>query len=302
MAGGLRGVVEHLRRAATQAAPADAELLSRYAASKDEDAFALVVSRHAGTVESRLARARERLRAALARRGFAPPQARPGGGDTWGACPVAPGLARSAAGAAILFAGGKAAAGASAAAALAWGGLGGGMAMGKFMGVAAVLAAAGLLGAATAWVGGEPWGGPGVAAAPAPPARKPARPRADSELLLGEWRVVKGEAGGKHLPDEVAAGQVWSFSPRGLSVALPGGDGRRATWRIDPSAAPKAIDLAFQEPPWRGAAFQGIYELQGGQLRIKYFKGAARPAWAPAREREERGTVTLVLERVPGPK
>ncbi len=122
----------------------------------------------AGTVESRLARARRRLRAALARRGFGAPAAVPAGLGV-----VTPALVSSTARAAVLFAAGGVEI--TPAAALAQDFLRG-MVMRKVEGAVAVLVLLVSSGACLTWMGpGGPQGARAVARAPAPfPPRRPA--------------------------------------------------------------------------------------------------------------------------------
>jgi RNA polymerase sigma factor (sigma-70 family) len=226
-----------------------------------------------GTVESRVVRARQRLRAALARRGFAlPADSNPG------LAAVGPALAMSTAQAAVRFAAAQ-----------------GGTLMAKLIGTVAV--AAGLLGLGAAWIAFA-WPGPHAAArAPLPPVKRPAV-KPDGLAILGEWRVVRGDAQGKHLPDEIVAGQVWAFDRLGITVTLPGGESRRDGYALDLTASPKAIDLKFDRWPV-GGAVPGIYELKGDTLRVRYSKSSrGRPVAFESSGLEERGTVLLELERV----
>jgi RNA polymerase sigma factor (sigma-70 family) len=137
-----------------------------------------------GTVESRLARARQRLRAALERRGHEAPAALPG-------VAAPPGLVSATAGAAVAFAAGRAVPGAGAAAALAEEILGE-MVMGKLKGLGALALAACLLGLGAFWLGqGGRVPQQHAAAAPAPlPARRQQPPGID---LCLDWLTITKE-------------------------------------------------------------------------------------------------------------
>jgi TIGR03009 family protein len=251
-----------------------------------------------GTVESRLARGRGRLRAALARRGFDVPGAVLAGPVGLKGV-VATELVSSTAGAAVLFAAG-ARAEITPAAALAEDFLRGTV-MRKLEAAAALLVLLGLSGAALAWVGpGGPQGPRVVARAPAPfPRPRPAPVKADGELIQGVWKVVKGDASGKHLPHDVSTEQRWTISREKIAIDYGNGEKAEVGYKLDPAARPRAVDLTFNSLPWRGTTFLGIYELQGDRFRLAYTRAVGeRPTAFDAGGREERGTVWLVLERV----
>jgi RNA polymerase sigma factor (sigma-70 family) len=248
-----------------------------------------------GTVESRLARARRRLRAALARRGFEAPAAVLAG--PVGLKTVAPALVSSTAGAAVQFAGGGGAA-ITPAAALAEEFLRG-MVMRKIEGAVAVLVLLGLSGACLAWIGPGGQQGPrAVTRAPAPfPSRRPAPVKPDRELIQGVWKVVKGDAGGKHQARDISTQQCWTIGGEKISIDYGDGEKGEISYKLDPAARPRAVDLTFNGPPWRGATFLGIYELQAERLKITYTRADGQRPAAFDTGREERGTVWLVLER-----
>jgi RNA polymerase sigma factor (sigma-70 family) len=227
-----------------------------------------------GTVESRVARARQQLRVALARRGVSVPPGR--SSEEPRPAAVGPALAASTVQAAIAE------------------GLLGGVIMAKLNGAMALAAAACLLGLGVAWVGLVLPGPHAAARAPLPPAKRPAM-RTDAQTILGEWRVVRGDAEGKHLPDEVIAGQVWAFGRSEITVTLPGGESRKMGYTIDPSAAPKGIDLTFDRRPVSGTV-PGIYYLKGDTLRVRYSRSSRGRPVAFESSGEERGTVLLEFE------
>jgi TIGR03009 family protein len=249
-----------------------------------------------GTVESRLARARRRLRAALARRGFDAPAALLAGPVGLRGV-VTPALVSSTARAAVLFAA-EGGAEITPAAALAEDFLRG-MVMRKIEGAVAVLVLLGLSGAWLAWMGpGGPQGASAIARAPAPlPPRRPATVKTDAERIQGVWKVMQGDASGKHLPRDISTQQRWTIS--GEKIHIDYGDGAKGevAYKLDPAARPRAVDLTFNGLPWRGATFLGIYDLQRDRLKIAYTRAVGqRPADFDT-GREERGTVWLVLKR-----
>jgi TIGR03009 family protein len=249
-----------------------------------------------GTIESRLARARRRLRAALARRGFDAPAAVLAG-PVGPMGNVTPALVSCTARAAVLFAGGGPAE-ITPAAALAEDFLRG-MVMRKIEGAVAVLVLLGLSGACLTGIGpAGPQGARAVARAPAPlPPRRPAAVKTDGELIQGVWKVVRGDASGLHQPQDISTRQRWTIS--GKKIRIDHGDGAKdeIAYKLDPAARPRAVDLTFHGVPWRGATVLGIYDLQRDRLKIAYTRAVGQRPAAFDTGRQERGTVWLVLER-----
>jgi uncharacterized protein (TIGR03067 family) len=170
--------------------------------------------------------------------------------------------------------------------------------MRKLEGLAVGLLAVALLIAAWLWDGGTRTS-TAVAHAPAPLLiRRPPPPKPDQELLLGVWKVVKGDASGKHLPRDVSTLQRWTFTRGLLTIDYGDGEPGKVSYKLDPAARPRAVDLKFNEGLWRGSTFHGIYLLTGNRLKVCYTRAVGRRPPDFDQSREDRGTVWLELERV----
>jgi uncharacterized protein (TIGR03067 family) len=101
-----------------------------------------------------------------------------------------------------------------------------------------------------------------VAAAPKDDAAK-----ADRDKLQGVWTVVSLEVGGK----EVGADETKKFKLefKGDKVIFTAGDDRHeGTFKLDPTAKPKAIDVMPLDGPDKGKTERGIYAFEGDTLKI----------------------------------
>ncbi len=234
-----------------------------------------------GTVLSRLARGRERLRRRLVRRGLALSAGAFAGGLAQGAVPAE--LAeRTAETAARAAAGGAAAAGAVpvSVAALTKGVLRA-MFLTKLKTAAAVLVAVGVVGT-IAVVGAHAV----LAERPAdaqkqgeakPATSNAAKPKADAgksktdkERLQGTWKMVAGEVQGREATeDELRRGHLVIKGDK-LTTVRPDGTSTEADYQLDPEKKPKTIDVIPQEGPEneRGKTFRGIYLLDGDTLKL----------------------------------
>src|SRR5262245_11663175 len=103
-------------------------------------------------------------------------------------------------------------------------------------------------------------------------ARQPAeqKPKTDLELLQGTWEIVGLETGGQAEAEKNYEGNTFTFRrDKGADVAVlkeggfPGFPPVEFTFTLDPSKAPKAIDLTT-----RGTAVRGIYKLDGDDLTL----------------------------------
>lgn len=120
-------------------------------------------------------------------------------------------------------------------------------------------------------------------AAPVPKALKKQRP--DAEVFVGTWDTVVKELNGQPVPKT-----VWTFDPDlTMWSKSPGDGGKGGRWavKIDPDATPKRIDID---------TFQGIYEFDGGDIRLAYTLNADRPTTFDPKP----GVYTVVLRRVKG--
>src|SRR5260370_8714901 len=153
---------------------------------------------------------------------------------------------------------------------------------------------------------GDEW--PSLLRAEAPPAAKPdgkkEDAKSDKELIQGNWRAVKAEAGGKQQAEEDRTNQQWPITDSLITIRYDGPDFGNLdlvefTYKLgDPDKKPREIDMKQVRGRWKGDSFVGIYELKDDRLRISYHHGDKRPAEFEDKG-EDRGRRYYVLKRVP---
>ena len=225
-----------------------------------------------GTVLSRLARGRERLRLRLLRRGVAPAVGVLAGVLAERAAPAA--VAEEAIGAAVRTAAGKAAAGAVPAnvAALAKGVLRS-MFLSKVKVVAAVVLALSIAVAVTVACARR-------AVADRPAAAGKDEAVKDEEKILGTWTLVSSEEGGRKAPEERLKEATVTFAADGKLTAKQGGKEQEFTYQLDPAKKPKE----FSGTNDQGRTVLGIYKLEGDTLTVCFDRGGGRPTEFASRE------------------
>jgi uncharacterized protein (TIGR03067 family) len=104
--------------------------------------------------------------------------------------------------------------------------------------------------------------------------------KADVEKELkkfqGAWTFESSESGGQKRPADQLKDLVLTFDgakhtvKNGTEVILA------ATQKLDPSKAPKTIDVIVTEGPNKGAVMLGIYEIDGDTLRACFDMGGKK--------------------------
>jgi RNA polymerase sigma factor (sigma-70 family) len=275
----LRGVLdEELGRLAQKYR---APLVLVYLEGKTTEEAARQLGCPKGTVLSRLARGRDRLRGRLVRRGVTlsvwtlawvlAQKAAPAGVPA----AVAEGTIR----AAVLTAAGQAAAGAIPAtvAALTKGVLRS-MFLRKLRVAAAVVLGVTVAAGTAVWAGRAP--------AEKPAAGKDKAP-GDEEKILGTWVLVSSEEGGQKGPEELIKGARVTFAAGGKMTVKQGEKEQEFRYELDPSRDPKEFSGTNEQ----GRTVLGIYRLEGDTLTVCFDRGGARPTEFASPE----GT-TVVLE------
>jgi RNA polymerase sigma factor (sigma-70 family) len=244
-----------------------------YLEGKTNEQAARILGCPQGTVFSRLAWARERLRRQLSRRGLALTVGAlaafltPSAVSAAVPAPLVVFTSEAAAG----FAAGKAAAaGTTSARAAAFAeGVLREMFLTKLKIAAVALLAAGVAGTAAILLTCQALaGGPASVkneGAAQPIAKEADKPKTDKDNLQGAWIPVSVEEGGKKIPeDEVKAKNV-EIVFTGDKVTLPiKGDAKEFGYKLDPSKKPKQIDLLLGD----GKTAKGIYLLDGDTLKL----------------------------------
>lgn len=87
----------------------------------------------------------------------------------------------------------------------------------------------------------------------------------DRERLQGAWTVVAAEREGK--PSDRSNGDRLVFEGDQFILKTQKGE-MKGTYKLNPSASPKTIDMAMAEGPQKDKTAEGIYSLQGGTLKI----------------------------------
>ncbi len=257
-----------------------------------------------GTVASRLARAKDLLRARLVRRG----------------------VALSAAGPAVLMASGANAAPVRLALAVVGGPVGqippgvlsltqGVLSAMRFAQLKTAVAVAVLaVGLAAAAVAAVPRHGPlatadRVALARPAASRVPQKEKPDPKeleakefkALKGEWRVVKVESGEETADDDELANMRATFFGNDSRITGAQGGDDHCKMALALAKTPRQIDLTIQggdENPNAGKVKHGIYERTGDTLKLCIPETSFEPKDRPAEFKAKEGQLLLVLERI----
>jgi RNA polymerase sigma factor (sigma-70 family) len=222
-----------------------------------------------GTVLSRLARARERLRGRLTRRGLTLSAVALAAvlSEHAAAAGVPAGLAGATAGAAVVFVGGQSAAGTvvpPAAAALARQFLRG-LLWTRLTSASVGAATVALLTLLLLWLLRAPAGGD-------------VRPPSDAERVRGVWKMINMEIGGQANPP---GNTRMVFDDGQCQLIDDGGQVLRMSFQLDPTRTPPAIDLEYYLNN-NQVIGRGIYRLESDTLRICYSFQSKTPPPRPS--------------------
>src|SRR4051794_13098356 len=86
--------------------------------------------------------------------------------------------------------------------------------------------------------------------------------------LLGTWKVTMIMADGKEEKAPDGKSMTLEFTADKLIIHSDGTDKKEATWSVDPSPKPKALDLVPHDFGEKGKTVKGIYEFDGDTLKI----------------------------------
>lgn len=99
----------------------------------------------------------------------------------------------------------------------------------------------------------------------------------DAKLLEGTWMPLEAKIGDGELTKEQLAATRLEINADGY-VVKAGEVVDRGTWKINPKAKPKTMDITGKDGPNKDKTFLCIYELAGEFLTVAYsFNGKDRP-------------------------
>jgi RNA polymerase sigma factor (sigma-70 family) len=98
-------------------------------------------------------------------------------------------------------------------------------------------------------------------------------PNADRERIQGSWQVVSVKDGGRQPPQKEVEGAKMVIAKDTLVLSLPDGKKLENTYHIDPSRDPKWIDVTDTKT---NRTTLGLYRLKGDDLTIVLDEGGER--------------------------
>jgi uncharacterized protein (TIGR03067 family) len=93
-------------------------------------------------------------------------------------------------------------------------------------------------------------------------APKPEDVKAQAEKLRGTWKFTKMERDGRDLIGQFGPVDVVFDAEKFASPGI------EATFKLDPSQNPRAMDISYSEGPAAGQTVKAIYKLEGDTLTI----------------------------------
>jgi uncharacterized protein (TIGR03067 family) len=121
--------------------------------------------------------------------------------------------------------------------------------------------------------------------------------KADLDKIQGTWKIEKGTYGGEDLDADIVSKLVFEF--KGDQLLLKGDeevvkDYAKITLKLDPATKPRSIDFSVGQGNEKGAVVEGIYEINGDELKICAKLGAKeRPGEFKSPENSQVALLTL---------
>ena len=101
----------------------------------------------------------------------------------------------------------------------------------------------------------------------------------DQAALQGTWTMVSGERDGQAFPSGYLTNSERVVKGDETTVTVQGRLFMEAKFSLDPSKSPKTIDYAISGGRYEGQNMQGIYELNGDQVKFCFSTpGKERPS------------------------
>jgi uncharacterized protein (TIGR03067 family) len=105
-------------------------------------------------------------------------------------------------------------------------------------------------------------------------------PQDEAGKLQGTWGVVSAD----DVPEDALQRMKVIIRRETLHIVMEGDRERaRATYKLDPSQKPSAIDLTKDPKDPKGPIARGIYELDGDTLKLAWRKEGPRPTQFPTK-------------------
>jgi len=101
----------------------------------------------------------------------------------------------------------------------------------------------------------------------------------DQKQLQGTWLVTGAEKDGQAF-DRIKGGKL-TVKDSNFTIVTAGGVELKGDLRLDPAKKPRQLDLAHQEGLLRDKTWEGIYDLDGDDLKLCYAEadsGKPRPS------------------------
>lgn len=123
---------------------------------------------------------------------------------------------------------------------------------------------------------------------------------AEKELkaLAGEWRAVAASISGVDDPAEVVKTISWTITPDGHVTMAEGGQAGKARLAVDPAKTPPHVTLTLADGPEKGRALDGVYRLKGDKLVVALADPKTEGAGRPKEVKPGKGVAYIELERV----
>lgn len=102
-------------------------------------------------------------------------------------------------------------------------------------------------------------------------------PKGD-DSLQGAWRLIGGETDGKALTKKQLKGGKLAVKGDHYTVTLADKGTVKGTEKVDPTKAPKTMDITDDNGPNKGKTCLGIYEVKGDEFHCAFAPpGKPRP-------------------------
>ena len=107
---------------------------------------------------------------------------------------------------------------------------------------------------------------------------KNTKARNEMEKLIGTWACVSGSVDGNPLPEATARELKLKLTEKTYTTTRGEDTLFESTYTIDPGTTPRSIDIVGTEGELAGKTAQGIYEVDGDDLKLCYtMPGHDRP-------------------------